>query len=146
MATFVTVIHVVVCFFLILVVLLQAGKGGGAGAAFGGAGGATVFGGSGAGNFLTRLTVISAFVFMITSMTQAWLAINNDVDSLKTLSAQQRLDSEQRQQERNDITKKNDNMPNDNMPNEESQGTPHDPLAPPSVNKNSDPPPSKPSS
>ena len=121
--------------------LLQAGKGGGAGAAFGGAGGATVFGGSGAGNFLTRLTVISAFVFMITSMTQAWLAINNDVDSLKTLSAQQRLDAEQRQQERDEITKKDDNMPN-----EESQGTPHDPLTPPPVNKNSDPPPSKPSS
>ena len=33
MITLVTVLHVVVCIFLILVILLQAGKGGGMGAA-----------------------------------------------------------------------------------------------------------------
>ena len=37
MITFITVIHVVVCVFLILVILLQAGKGGGMGAGLGGA-------------------------------------------------------------------------------------------------------------
>src|SRR4029079_9633651 len=59
MNTFLTIIHILVCVFLILVVLLQAGKGGGMGIAFGGGGGSqTVFGSSGAGNFLTRLTSI----------------------------------------------------------------------------------------
>ena len=36
MVTLLTVVHIVVCVFLILVVLLQTGKGGGMGIAFGG--------------------------------------------------------------------------------------------------------------
>ena len=47
------VVYVFVCFFLILVVLLQQGRGGGMGSALGGAT-AQVFGGRGAGNFMTR--------------------------------------------------------------------------------------------
>ena len=35
MVTLLTIVHIVVCLFLILVVLLQAGKGGGMGIAFG---------------------------------------------------------------------------------------------------------------
>ena len=35
METLVTILHVLVCIFLMLTVLLQAGKGGGMGAAFG---------------------------------------------------------------------------------------------------------------
>ena len=58
--TIVSIFYVLVCAFLILVVLLQQGKGGGMGSAFGGGGGQTVFGGAGAGNFLTRLTAIAA--------------------------------------------------------------------------------------
>ena len=68
MITFLTILHVIVCLFLILVVLLQAGKGGGMGIAFGGGGSQTVFGSSGAGNFLTRLTSITAVLFMLTSL------------------------------------------------------------------------------
>ena len=48
-------IHVLACLFLIVVVLLQTGKGADMGAVFGG-GSQTLFGSSGAGNFLTRLT------------------------------------------------------------------------------------------
>src|SRR5207253_7177381 len=51
----------------------QAGKGGGMGA-LGGGGSATVFGGSGAGNFLTRFTAICAVVFMATSLVLAYFA------------------------------------------------------------------------
>jgi len=95
MTTVITVLHVLVCVFLILVVLLQAGKGGGMGIAFGGAGGGgSVFGGSGAGNFLTRLTVAAAFGFMITSMSLAYLASNTEVDSLQQLSAESRKAAE----------------------------------------------------
>ncbi|MEK7783424.1 MAG: preprotein translocase subunit SecG, partial [Candidatus Binatota bacterium] len=55
MITFVTVIHILVSIGLILVVLLQTGKGADMGAVFGGSS-STIFGSSGAGNFLTRLT------------------------------------------------------------------------------------------
>jgi preprotein translocase subunit SecG len=76
--TFLTVVHVFVCFFLILVVLLQQGKGsGGMGGVLGGAG-AQVFGGRGAGNFMTRLTAICAVIFMATSMSLAYLSSAGD--------------------------------------------------------------------
>src|SRR5215813_11253283 len=74
MVILVTILHVIVCLFLILVVLLQAGKGGGMGLAFGNSGAQTMFGGSGAGNFLTRLTAGTAVAFMITSLTLAYFA------------------------------------------------------------------------
>jgi preprotein translocase subunit SecG len=67
MIIFVTVVHVVVSIGLILVVLLQTGKGADMGAVFGGSS-STIFGSSGAGNFLTRLTTGMAIVFMITSL------------------------------------------------------------------------------
>ena len=63
----ITIIHVIACFVLVLVVLLQAGKGADIGAVFGGAS-STIFGSSGAGNFLTRLTTGAAIVFMATSL------------------------------------------------------------------------------
>lgn len=91
MPTLVTILHVLVCIFLMLTVLLQAGKGGGMGAAFGGGTSAgTVFGGSGAGNFLRKLTVAAATIFMITSMVLAYLGSATGEDSLKRYSAQQR--------------------------------------------------------
>jgi len=64
----VTIIHVIACLFLIGVVLLQQGKGADMGAVFGGSS-STIFGSSGAGNFLTRLTTVMAVVFMLTSLT-----------------------------------------------------------------------------
>ncbi len=91
MSLIVTIVHVFVSLFLVLTVLLQAGKGGGMGATFGGGSSqGSVFGGSGAGNFLSRLTTVSAVIFMMTSMTLAFLASTTGQDSLKTYSAQQR--------------------------------------------------------
>src|SRR5204862_7440812 len=79
-----TIVHIIVCVFLILVVLLQAGKGGGMGIAFGGGGGSqTVFGSSGAGNFLTRLTSITAVIFMITSLVLAHNSSQQDSKRLQ---------------------------------------------------------------
>jgi preprotein translocase subunit SecG len=73
MTTFLTILHVLVCFFLIGVVLLQRGKGAEIGAVFGGGGSSTVFGSRGAGNFLSKLTTAAAIVFMITSLSLAYL-------------------------------------------------------------------------
>ncbi len=82
MTLFLTVLHVVACFFLIVVVLLQRGKGAEVGAVFGGGAGATVFGSRGAGNFLTRLTTAAAVTFMVTSLSLAYLAQDRGADSL----------------------------------------------------------------
>ena len=51
----VTILHVLVCIGLILVVLLQAGKGANMGAVFGGSS-QTIFGSSGPGTFLGKMT------------------------------------------------------------------------------------------
>jgi preprotein translocase subunit SecG len=88
MVTLLTIVHIVVCLFLILVVLLQAGKGGGMGIAFGGAGSQTVFGSSGAGNFLTRLTSITAALFLLTSLALAHYSSRQDSKRLQDLASQ----------------------------------------------------------
>src|SRR5262245_51151639 len=76
MSVVVTVLHVFVCSCRIAVVLLQRGKGAQVGAVFGGGGGATMFGGRGAGNFLTKLTAGAATVFMLTSLSLAYMRMH----------------------------------------------------------------------
>jgi preprotein translocase subunit SecG len=69
MTILITVIHIVVCLFLIAVVLLQSGKSGDIAAAFGGQGSQTAFGPRGAASALSRATTWSAIIFMVTSIT-----------------------------------------------------------------------------
>jgi preprotein translocase subunit SecG len=71
------VVHVIACIFLMLVVLVQPGKSGGLGA-FTGGGAQQVFGGRGAGNFLTRTTWATATIFFATSITLAYLSSSAD--------------------------------------------------------------------
>jgi len=66
MATFIMIIHLIVCFFLITIVLIQGGKGAELGAAFGGSS-QTLFGARGAATFFSKLTTGAAIVFMLTS-------------------------------------------------------------------------------
>jgi preprotein translocase subunit SecG len=63
-----TLVHVIVCVFLIVVVLLQSGKAADLAGAFGGMGSQTTFGPRGSATLLSRATTASAIVFMITSM------------------------------------------------------------------------------
>lgn len=65
----VTVIHIIVCLFLIIVVLLQSGKSADIAAAFGGMGSQTAFGPRGAATVLGRATTWAAVLFMLTSIT-----------------------------------------------------------------------------
>jgi preprotein translocase subunit SecG len=69
MITLVTIVHILVCFFLIVVVLLQSGKAGDISAAFGGQGSQAAFGPRGAATALSKATTISAVLFMLTSIT-----------------------------------------------------------------------------
>jgi len=65
--------HVIICIAMILTVLLQTGKGADMGAAFGGSS-QTVFGSSGPGTFLGKMTTFIAIFFMLTSL---WLAYSS---------------------------------------------------------------------
>src|SRR5713226_9479428 len=69
MTIILTIIHVIVCFFLIIVVLLQSGKAADLAGAFGGMGSQTAFGPRGAATVLSKATTITAVLFMITSIT-----------------------------------------------------------------------------
>ena len=69
-----TVVHVIVCLFLIAVVLLQSGKSADIAAAFGGQGSQTAFGPRSAANALTKATTWAAVIFMLTSFTLAIMA------------------------------------------------------------------------
>jgi preprotein translocase subunit SecG len=71
MLTVLAILHIIVCVFLILVVLLQTGRGSDIGAVFGGGGGQALFGSSGPGTFLGKLTAAMAVIFMVTSLIMA---------------------------------------------------------------------------
>jgi len=78
--TLVVILHVFVCFLMIGAILLQSGKGAEIGATFGGSS-QTVFGSRGPANFLSKLTVIVAAVFMLTSFSLAILAKQRNFSS-----------------------------------------------------------------
>ncbi len=84
MSVLLIIVHVVVCIALIMIVLLQTGKGADMGAAFGGGSSQTLFGSSGASTFLSKATTVAAVVFMITSLTLAYLSSNTSGKSIMT--------------------------------------------------------------
>lgn len=63
-----SVVHLLIAVILVVVVLLQSGKGADIGAAFGGGSSQTVFGGRGAATFLSKLTLVAAILFMVSSL------------------------------------------------------------------------------
>ncbi len=67
-------IHIVTCILLIVVVLMQSSKGGGLSGAFGGAGAGQMLGGREAATFLSRATTYLAVIFMLTSLSLAFIS------------------------------------------------------------------------
>src|SRR5580704_1391748 len=74
MVVLLTIIHVIVCVFLVVVVLLQSGKAADLAGAFGGMGSQTVFGPRGSATVLSKATTIAAALFMCTSLTLSIMA------------------------------------------------------------------------
>jgi preprotein translocase subunit SecG len=70
------VVYLIVAIILVGFVLIQQGKGAGMGASFGSGASNTVFGASGAGNFMTRTTAVLAVVFFGLSLTLGNLSSN----------------------------------------------------------------------
>jgi preprotein translocase subunit SecG len=77
----ITVLHVIICVFLIIVVLLQSGKAADLAGAFGGMGSQTVFGPRGTATVLSKATTIAASLFMITALTLVIMANNKTFGS-----------------------------------------------------------------
>src|SRR4051812_2368414 len=69
-----TIVHIIVCLFLVIVVLLQSGKAADLAGAFGGMGSQTVFGPRGSATVLSKATTIAAALFMVTSLTLSILS------------------------------------------------------------------------
>ena len=81
MITILTIIHIIVCVFLVSIVLLQHGKGADIGATFGGSG-QSLFGTEGPVPILNKITTASAVIFMITSISLAYLSANRTTGSV----------------------------------------------------------------
>ncbi len=78
MQTLILSLHLIVCILIILVILLQSGKEG-MGVIFGGSN-TSVFGSSGAGGFLAKLTAFLAILFVITSLSYTIVTKNKDIN------------------------------------------------------------------
>jgi len=89
MVTLLSILHVLVCFFLIFIVLIQSSKGAELGAAFGGSS-QTLFGSRGAATLFSKLTTISAVVFMVTSLLLAVASVKSGSVVRKTLPLEQK--------------------------------------------------------
>ena len=76
MTTILVTLHVTVCVLLILIVLLQSGKGAEMGVSMGGGAGQTLFGASGPATLLAKVTTAVAIIFMLTSLSLAYMSGN----------------------------------------------------------------------
>ena len=74
MVILLTIVHVIICVFLVIVVLLQSGKAADLAGAFGGMGSQTAFGPRGSATVLSKATTVAAALFMVTSLSLAILA------------------------------------------------------------------------
>jgi len=79
MLTFFTIVHVLLCVFMIFVILLQPGKDAGMGAALGGGAATSAFGGRGAVTFLSKLTGVCAALFFLTSLGLSFVGLKGSV-------------------------------------------------------------------
>ncbi|MET0402478.1 MAG: preprotein translocase subunit SecG [Cystobacter sp.] len=79
MLTFVTIVHVLLCVFMIFVILLQPGKDAGMGSALGGGAATSAFGGRGATTFLTKVTGVCAALFFVTSLGLSFVGMRSSV-------------------------------------------------------------------
>lgn len=83
-----TILHVLVCFFLVIVVLLQSGKAADLAGAFGGMGSQTAFGPRGSATVLSKATTTAAAIFMMTSIALSILSTKQTGTGTSVLETQ----------------------------------------------------------
>ncbi len=82
-------LHVIVCIILVLVVLLQSGRSADLAGAFGGGGSQTAFGSRGPASFLSKMTTVSAIIFMLTSFSLSLITVKRESKSILETGAKQ---------------------------------------------------------
>ncbi len=92
-----TILHVLVCFFLVIVVLLQSGKAADLAGAFGGMGSQTTFGPRGSATVLSKATTTAAAIFMMTSIALSILSTRQTGTGSTVLETQAGQVQEQQQ-------------------------------------------------
>ena len=80
MIIFITVICIILAIVIIAMVLLQQGKGSDLGSAFGGGSSNSMFGALGPSGFLGKLTYILVTIWLVLSMTLAYLLKHENTD------------------------------------------------------------------
>ena len=80
MIIFITVICIILATVIIAMVLLQQGKGSDLGSAFGGGSSNSMFGALGPSGFLGKLTYILVAIWLVLTMTLAYLLKNENTD------------------------------------------------------------------
>lgn len=97
MDTLLIILHVLVCFILIGIILLQHGKGADIGASFGGSS-QSLFGSEGPVPLLNKVTTGVAVIFMITSVSLAYISANKSTGSvMEALTEQPSAETQQLQ-------------------------------------------------
>lgn len=98
MGTLLIIVHVLVCLLLVGIVLLQHGKGADIGASFGGSS-QSLFGTEGPLPLLNKITTAVAVIFMVTSVSLAYISAHNSTGSvMETLSKEQAATSAETEQ------------------------------------------------
>ena len=87
MIAFLIIIHVICCLGLILIVLLQAGRGAGLASTFGASAVESALG-AGASDFLKKATTVMAVIFMLTSLSLAFVGARKSASVMKNTPAQ----------------------------------------------------------
>lgn len=90
MTILLTIIHILVCCFLVVVVLLQSGKAADLAGAFGGMGSQTAFGPRGSATVLSKATTIAAAMFMVTSLALSIMAVRGSSSSGSVLEREKK--------------------------------------------------------
>ena len=89
------VIFLIVAIGLVALVMLQQGKGADMGASFGAGASGTLFGSSGSGNFMTRMTAVLATLFFVISLILGNLSTNQSKKGSEWENLGQPVKSEQ---------------------------------------------------
>ena len=99
MNTLLIIVHVLVCLFLVGIVLLQHGKGADIGASFGGSS-QSLFGTEGPLPLLNKITTAVAVIFMVTSVSLAYISAHNSTGSvMESLTKEQAATAVETKQE-----------------------------------------------
>ena len=89
------VIFLLISIGLVALIMLQQGKGADMGASFGAGASGTLFGSSGSGNFMTRITAVLATLFFVISLILGNLSINQSKNGSEWESLGQPVKTEQ---------------------------------------------------